>query len=60
MYVFLLVVKEFDKLTGFPVILNTSFNIAGEPMVNSPDDALNTFFNSGLDYLIIESYLIEK
>jgi carbamoyltransferase len=43
-----------------PVLLNTSFNVRGEPIVNSPSDALNTFFNSGIDALFLGDYLIEK
>ena len=54
------VIKEFETLTGIPVVLNTSFNINNEPIVQSPDDALNTFFNSGLEYLMIDNYLIKK
>ena len=54
------IIKEFEKISGFPIILNTSFNINGEPIVLSPDDALNTFFNSGLEYLVLEKYLIQK
>jgi len=54
------VIEEFAKITGIPILLNTSFNINGEPIVHSPDDAFNTFFNSGLRYLAIEDYMIEK
>ena len=54
------VIEEFEKITGIPVILNTSFNINGEPIVLSPDDALNTFFNSGLEFLMMNSFLIKK
>ena len=54
------IIEEFEKLTNIPVILNTSFNINGEPIVLSPDDALNTFFNSGLEFLIMNSFLIKK
>lgn len=53
-------ISNFHKLTGVPVILNTSFNGPGEPIVCSPQDALQTFNNSGLDYLIINDYLISK
>lgn len=53
-------IEEFAKITGIPILLNTSFNINGEPIVHSPDDALNTFFNSGLRYLAIEDFMIEK
>ncbi|OGD91588.1 hypothetical protein A3D81_00565 [Candidatus Curtissbacteria bacterium RIFCSPHIGHO2_02_FULL_40_17] len=52
--------KNFKKLTGRGVILNTSFNLHGEPIVCSPDDALSTLKNSGLKYLAIENYLVEK
>ena len=51
---------EMEKLTGFPIVLNTSFNINGEPIVMSPNDALNTFFNSGLEYLILGNQLVTK
>ena len=54
------IIQEFEKLTGIPVVLNTSFNVNGEPIVLSPDDALNTFFNSGLEYLVMEDWLIVK
>ena len=54
------IIQEFEKLTGIPVVLNTSFNVNGEPIVLSPDDALNTFFNSGLEYLVMEDWLISK
>ena len=43
-----------------PILLNTSFNVNGEPIVLSPDDALNTFFNSGLEYLFLENFYIKK
>jgi len=53
-------IKEFYNLTGVPMIVNTSFNYAGEPMVCSPHDAIRTFFSSGLDYLVMGDYLIDK
>lgn len=53
-------ISHFHKLTGIPVILNTSFNGPGEPIVCSPQDALKTFNNSGLDYLIMNDYLVSK
>ena len=52
--------ESFKELTGCPVVLNTSFNIMGEPIVMSPQDAINTFNNSGLDYLIIGNFIVEK
>jgi carbamoyltransferase len=48
------------QYTNNPVILNTSFNVRGEPIVNSPFDAVRTFFSTGLDALIIEDCLILK
>jgi len=52
-------IEEFHKITGIPVILNTSFNIAGEPIVETPADALKCFMSTEMDYLIIEDYFIE-
>jgi len=52
--------KEFDKLTGIPVLLNTSLNVKGQPVVNSPEDAIQTFYDTNLDYLIIGDYLVSK
>lgn len=51
---------EFKKLTGHPVILNTSFNIKSEPIVCSPKDAIHSYINSDLDYLVIGNYLVSK
>lgn len=51
---------EFGKRTGVPVVLNTSFNLRGEAIVNSPTDAVRTFFSSGMDALVIGSFLVEK
>lgn len=53
-------ISEFHALTGVPIVLNTSFNRNGEPIVCSPEDALNVFFGSGLDYLIMSDFLVEK
>jgi len=46
-----LLLEEFEKLTGVPVLLNTSFNIKGEPIVEAPADAVNCFLSTGIDYL---------
>ncbi len=54
------ILKEFKKLTGKSGLLNTSFNIHGEPIVCSPEDALSTLARSGLKYLALENYLISK
>ena len=53
-------IKRFGQRTGTPMVLNTSFNLKGEPMVNTPRDALRTFFSSGLDALIMNNVLIRK
>lgn len=53
-------IKKFEKLTGIGAVLNTSFNLHGEPIVCTPTDALNTFKKSKLKYLIIEKWLITK
>jgi len=54
------VIDEFGKRTGVPVIMNTSFNLRGEAIVHTPTDAIRTFFSSGMDTLVIGSFLVEK
>ncbi|HEX6969463.1 MAG TPA: carbamoyltransferase C-terminal domain-containing protein [Micromonosporaceae bacterium] len=58
--VFYDLVAEFHRLTGIPVVLNTSFNLAGEPIVETPADALRTFLATHMDHLVIHDYLISK
>jgi carbamoyltransferase len=53
-------INEFEKRTGVPVIMNTSFNLRGEAIVHTPTDAVRTFFSSGMDVLVIGSFLVEK
>jgi len=53
-------IDQFYRLTGVPMVLNTSFNLAGEPIVCSPHDALRTFFTSGIDALIMGRYVVAK
>jgi carbamoyltransferase len=53
-------IKEFEHITGIPVLLNTSFNLNGEPIVMSPSDAIRTFYSCGLDILVIGDFVIEK
>jgi len=53
-------IKSFGQKTGVYVLMNTSFNLKGEPVVNSPEDALKTFAASGLDILALERYIIMK
>lgn len=52
--------KEFEKLSGVPVLLNTSFNVMGEPIVESPYDAIRCFYTTGLDVLVLGNFIIEK
>lgn len=51
---------EFDRLTGVPVIMNTSFNLKGDPIVCTPKDAVQTFYTSGLDDLVIGDFVVSK
>lgn len=53
-------IKEFKKITGVGCILNTSFNDAGEPIVETPLDALITFFGTEMDSLVLNNFIIEK
>lgn len=53
-------INEFYKITGIPVLLNTSFNRSGEPIVNTPQHAVGAFLGSGLDVLVMEDYLVLK
>tara|TARA_B100000686_G_C16805252_1_gene989561 strand:- start:402 stop:2138 length:1737 start_codon:yes stop_codon:yes gene_type:complete len=53
-------VASFEKITGVPVILNTSFNVQGEPIVNSPYDAINCFLTTDIDFLVIGNYVVSK
>jgi carbamoyltransferase len=53
-------IKEFGDRTGVPVIMNTSFNLRGEPIVCSATDAIRTFYSSGLDALVLGNFLVEK
>ena len=51
---------EFEKLTGCPVSINTSFNVRGEPIVNTPEDAFRCFMRCEMDYLVLENFLLAK
>ena len=54
------VISEYHSLTGMPCLLNTSFNVHGEPIVCSPDDAVRSFLAIGLDCLAIGDFLVER
>ena len=53
-------INEFFKITSVPILLNTSFNVKGEPIVCNPTDAIRCFYSSGLDALVIGDFLIKK
>lgn len=53
------ILREYHKLTGIPSLINTSFNMHEEPIVNSPPDAIRAFKAAGLDYLVMENYLVK-
>jgi len=53
-------IQLLGKATGVPVILNTSFNLKGEPIVNTPAEAYSTFSRSGMDMLVLGEHLVEK
>jgi carbamoyltransferase len=54
------VIDEFYKLTGCPIIINTSFNVRGEPIINSPEDAYRCFMRTNIDYLVLENIFLDK
>jgi len=53
-------IRAFEARTGVPVVMNTSFNLRGEAIVCAPEDAIRTFYTSGLDALVLGSFLLEK
>ena len=53
-------IHEFKKITNCPVLVNTSFNVRGEPIVCSIDDAFNCFMGTNLDILVIENFILYK
>jgi carbamoyltransferase len=57
---FYYIIKEFYHKTGCPVIINTSFNVRGEPIVCSPLDAYNCYKNTDMDFLLLDRFLLQK
>ena len=53
-------INKFKEKTSIPVIVNTSFNVRGEPIVNTPQDAFNCFMGTELDYLVIGNCILDK
>ena len=54
------IIKEFERLTGYSVIVNTSFNVRGEPIVCTPEDAYLCFMRTEMDYLVLGNFLLDK
>lgn len=54
------IISEYEKITGVPILINTSFNMHEEPIVNSPNDAIRAFLLSSLDNLVLDKYIIFK
>jgi carbamoyltransferase len=57
---FYALLRAFHEISGVPLLLNTSFNVNGEPIVNSPDDAIRCFLGTGIDLLVVGDTAIEK
>ena len=53
-------IEAFYNITGVPLIIDTSFNIKGEPIVETPEHAINCFLNTGIDYLVFPGFIISK
>jgi carbamoyltransferase len=54
------IISEFEKLTGCAVIVNTSFNVRGEPIICTPEDAYRCFMRTEMDVLVIENFILYK
>lgn len=57
---FWVLIDEFKKLTGYGIVINTSYNVRGEPIICSPSDALRCFMNTEIDYLVLNNYIFNK
>jgi carbamoyltransferase len=55
-----MLLQAFERLTGIPILLNTSFNNNAEPIVDSPEEAVTCFLTTGLDVLVVGDYLVRK
>ena len=53
-------INEFYKITGIPVIINTSMNVMGEPIVNTPEQAYSMITKTDMDYIVMGNYLVKK
>lgn len=59
-YLYYSLIKEFEKLSGFPILINTSFNVRGEPIVCTPKDAYNCMMGTEIDYLVMGNYIVKR
>ena len=59
-YLYYSLIKEFEDLSDVPILINTSFNILGEPIVCTPEDAYKCMMGTGIDYLVIDKFLIKR
>lgn len=55
-----MLLRAFKDITGYPVLINTSFNVRGEPIVNTPEEAYKCFMRTGMDYLVIGNFIFDK
>ena len=53
-------ISDFKKITGVPMLVNTSFNVKGEPIICTPEDAIRCFYGTGLDALAMGNFLLKK
>ena len=53
-------INKFKEITGYPILINTSFNVRGEPIVNTVEDAFRCFMGCELDILVVENYILYK
>ena len=53
-------IEEFRNRTGVPVVLNTSYNLRGEPIVNTPEEAIDDYLSTGMNALVLGPYVLEK
>ena len=53
-------IRAFHSITGYPLVVNTSFNVRGEPIVCTPEDAYRCFMRTEMDYLVLGNYVLDK
>ena len=58
--IIVLLIAEFYKITGIPVLINTSMNVRGEPIVNTPEQAYNMIIKTDMDYIVMGNYIVKK